>query len=375
MPRSPNIMLSNTYFLNLRPGAKALRAFGGLHNLMGWDRGILTDSGGFQMVSLLSLSEVKEDGVHFISPVDGTRLLLTPEESVRTQQAIGSDIVMQLDDVVSAMLDPSDPIDRERISTSTARTTRWLDRCIATHQDVPEWRVRAMERGLCKPQCLFAICQGHLDLTPGGFRDRCIRDLSDRRDMLDGIAIGGLSGGEAKDSFWRVVAHCCERLPQDVPRYLMGVGFPLDLIVCACLGVDMFDCVYATRTARFGNALVPSGIIRLSQSRFRLDTRPIQEGCACSGCKVPRAYLHSLLHEGSPVAGQLISAHNVAYLLQLMGGLRDAILAGETDEYVQGFLQQQFSSAEQVPKWAQEALAHAGIRVRVWGAGEAAEKG
>ncbi len=219
------IILANTYHLALRPGAELLGAVGGLHKFMGWDRNILTDSGGFQMVSLLALAKITEEGVTFQSPVDGSKMLLTPEESMRVQNEIGSDIMMALDDVVSSVT-----VDDARFREATHRTLRWIDRCIAAHKRPSE-------------QCLFGIVQGGLDVSPGGLRDICLDGMLLRDAHLPGYAIGGLAGGESKDAFWRVVLHACQRLPQNKPRYLMGVGYPLDLVVCSALGVDMYDCV------------------------------------------------------------------------------------------------------------------------------------
>ncbi|KDO81050.1 hypothetical protein CISIN_1g0377181mg, partial [Citrus sinensis] len=207
------IILGNTYHLALRPTSELIDELGGLHKFMNWPRALLTDSGGFQMVSLLHLADITEKGVTFQSPVDGKPMLLTPEESIQIQNRIGADIIMALDDVV--------------------RTT------ITAHKRPHE-------------QNLFGIVQGGLDPV---LRDICVRGLVDRN--LPGYAIGGLAGGEDKDSFWRVVAQCTAALPEDKPRYVMGVGYPLDIVVCSALGADMYDCVYPTRTARFGTALVP----------------------------------------------------------------------------------------------------------------------
>ena len=192
---------------------------------MGWDRNILTDSGGFQMVSLLALAKITEEGVTFQSPVDGSKMLLTPEESMRVQNKIGSDIMMALDDVVSSVT-----VDDARFREATHRTLRWIDRCIAAHKRPTE-------------QCLFGIVQGGMYGSPGGLRDICLDGMLLRDAHLPGYAIGGLAGGESKDAFWRVVLHACQRLPKNKPRYLMGVGYPLDLVVCSALGVDMYDCV------------------------------------------------------------------------------------------------------------------------------------
>eukprot|EP00921_Rhytidocystis_pertsovi_P015084 GHVQ01024125.1.p1 GENE.GHVQ01024125.1~~GHVQ01024125.1.p1 ORF type:complete len:350 (-),score=36.89 GHVQ01024125.1:3107-4156(-) len=252
----PSIILGNTYHLANQPGKGVLDACDGLHNFMGWRRNLLTDSGGFQMVSLAKLSTVSEEGVEFESPVDGSLMMMTPERSIEMQNTIGADIMMALDDVVSSTCQ-----DRNRMEEATHRTLRWLDRCIASHK---------------KPQSqnLFGIVQGglHTDL-----REISLDGLKSRN--LPGYAIGGLSGGEAKDDFWKVVEQCTRPdtgLPEDRPRYLMGVGYPLDIVICVALGCDMFDCVYPCRTARFGTALVDNGT--------SLTTCSFNEGTVLSLC-------------------------------------------------------------------------------------------
>ncbi|KAH0571467.1 Queuine tRNA-ribosyltransferase [Spironucleus salmonicida] len=339
---NPKIMLSNTYFLNQRPGIPVLEQTGGLHNLMRWPNNFLTDSGGFQMVSLLKLSKLTEEGVTFISPVTGFSELLTPEISIKTQQAIGTDVIMCLDDVVSAQLDKVN--DAERIAEASLRTTRWLDRCISAHTT--------------QNQALFAICQGHLDCTKNGNRDQCIRDITERKESFGGIAIGGLSGGEAKDDFWRTVLYCTINLPQDLPRYLMGVGFPVDLVTCSCLGVDMFDCVYATRTGRFGTALTGKGELYLTREAYCNDFTVIEEGCGCEACSsgFTKARLNILFKEGESVGGQLVSAHNVYYLLNLMSQVRESIQTEKLDEFVSIFLRNWFTEQQKVPEWVCDAL-------------------
>ncbi|EDQ92416.1 uncharacterized protein MONBRDRAFT_4956 [Monosiga brevicollis MX1] len=219
------IMLSNTYHLGSRPGPEIMKQAGGLHKFMNWKRSVLTDSGGFQMVSLLHLAEITEHGVSFQSPHDGSQMMLTPEHSIGLQNTIGADIIMQLDDVVSSLI--SGP----RVEEAMHRSIRWLDRCIAAHARPEE-------------QNLFAIIQGGLDLE---LRRQCVDAMVERN--TPGYAIGGLSGGEEKSSFWRVVKETARLLPDDKPRYCMGVGYATDLIVCVALGVDMFDCVFPTRTA------------------------------------------------------------------------------------------------------------------------------
>ncbi|KAL4902828.1 hypothetical protein BDW74DRAFT_169377 [Aspergillus multicolor] len=220
------LCLNNTYHLGLKPGQAVLDKVGGAHKLQGWDRNILTDSGGFQMVSLLELAEVTEEGVRFLSPHDGTPMLLTPEHSISLQNSIGSDIIMQLDDVIAT----TSP-DHARIHEAMERSVRWLDRCIAAHKN-PE------------TQNLFCIIQGGLDLE---LRKKCCEEMVARD--TPGIAIGGLSGGEAKEEFCKVVDTCTGLLPEHKPRYVMGVGYQEDLIVGVALGADMFDCVWPTRTA------------------------------------------------------------------------------------------------------------------------------
>ncbi|CAL6065653.1 Queuine_tRNA-ribosyltransferase [Hexamita inflata] len=343
----PKIMLSNTFFLNLRPGTDVLDNFSGLHNFSGIRTNFLTDSGGFQMVSLLDLTEITEQGVEFTSPVDSKRLMLTPEESIRTQQSIGSDVMMALDDVVSAELDPVK--DKARIEEATQRTTRWLDRCISAHTS--------------PSQTLFGICQGHLDISPNGFRDQCIQVMRERKDQMGGIAIGGLSGGETKSTFWRVVRHCCINLPQDKPRYLMGVGYPLDVVVCAALGVDMFDCVYATRTGRFGTAFSYEGEVNLTREAFSSQRGTIVEGCKCETCAkgVSRAYLNCLLKENEATGGVMVSIHNVHFLLQLMRDMRQAIVDGKSEEFVQGFVTKWCQG--KIPEWVAEAMQSLGMKI------------
>ncbi|CAI5985623.1 unnamed protein product [Closterium sp. NIES-65] len=290
------VVLGNTYHLANRPGADVIAEAGGLHAFMDWPRGLLTDSGGFQMVSLLHLADITEQGVEFQSPVDGTRMLLTPEESIAIQNKIGADIIMALDDVVSSLV--SGP----RIEEATHRTLRWMDRCMQAHSRPHD-------------QNLFGIVQGGLDPK---LRDICLKGLIDRD--LPGYAIGGLAGGEDKESFWRVVAQCTAALPANKPRYVMGVGYPLDIVVCSALGADMYDCVYPTRTARFGTALIPEGVLKLKHAAMANDHRPIDPSCSCLACRsFSRAYLHSLVTK-DPVGCHLLTIHNIAYMMQFPRG-------------------------------------------------------
>ncbi|KAJ7545063.1 hypothetical protein O6H91_09G105100 [Diphasiastrum complanatum] len=332
------IVLGNTYHLALRPGADLLEQLGGLHHFMNWSRALLTDSGGFQMVSLLHLADITEAGVTFQSPVDGTSMLLTPEESIHIQNKIGADIIMALDDVVKTT------ITGPRIEEAMYRTLRWIDRCIAAHSRPSE-------------QNLFGIVQGGLDPH---LRDVCCQGLVDRN--LPGYAIGGLAGGEDKDSFWRVVAQCTAQLPEDKPRYVMGVGFPLDIVVCSALGADMYDCVYPTRTARFGTALIPEGMLKLKNADMATDVRPLDASCSCMVCKrYTRAYLHTLVTREA-MGSQLISYHNVAYMMKLNNDLHKSILEGCFPQFVQGFLRMQFPKGN-VPLWVCNAMEVAGIDI------------
>eukprot|EP00928_Gymnodinium_smaydae_P015670 TRINITY_DN15802_c0_g1_i1.p1 TRINITY_DN15802_c0_g1~~TRINITY_DN15802_c0_g1_i1.p1 ORF type:complete len:477 (-),score=98.95 TRINITY_DN15802_c0_g1_i1:102-1457(-) len=336
------ILLGNTYHLANRPTCELLRKCGGLHNLMQWPGNILTDSGGFQMVSLLKLAVITEQGVEFEDPKDAnSRMLLTPEESIRSQNDIGADIIMALDDVVS-----STETSRERILEATHRTFRWIDRCIAAHQR-PE------------SQNLFGIVQGHLDPE---LRELSLKEMIKRN--LPGYAIGGLSGGEAKHQFWRVVEQCTRPgtgLPADKPRYLMGVGYPLDIVVSVALGVDMFDCVYPCRTARFGTALVRTGQLRLTSSEFANDHGPLEPGYDGPLREYSRAMLHTVVTKES-TAASMITLHNLHFMLSLLREMREAIKQNVFKEWVRTFLKEFFPAARPAPcdlcppRWVRDAL-------------------
>ncbi|EDW75896.1 uncharacterized protein Dwil_GK15182 [Drosophila willistoni] len=326
------ILLGNTYHLGLRPGIETLRKAGGLHKFMGWPRAILTDSGGFQMVSLLQLAEIDEKGVNFRSPFDNSECMLTPEHSIQIQNAIGADIMMQLDDVVKTTT--TGP----RVEEAMERTIRWVDRCIKAHDRDDD-------------QSLFPIVQGGLDIP---LRHRCVSALMERQ--VRGFAVGGLSGGESKHDFWRMVHVCTDRLPRDKPRYLMGVGFAADLVVCVALGIDMFDCVFPTRTARFGCALVDSGQLNLKQQKYKNDMEVIDKDCDCSTCKrYSRSYLHHIA-TNECVSSSLLSIHNVAYQLRLMRTMQEAIQRDEFPQFVKDFMARHFQT-EPIPEWIREALA------------------
>ncbi|XP_078163284.1 uncharacterized protein LOC144558336 isoform X2 [Carex rostrata] len=330
------IILGNTYHLALRPGAELIDELGGLHRFMNWKRALLTDSGGFQMVSLLHLADITEEGVTFQSPVDGKPMLLTPEESIQIQNKIGADIIMALDDVVRTT------ITGPRIEEAMYRTLRWMDRCIEELVWHCSRRIRSstsessQSNGLCPPLPLL--------------------------NFIILYAIGGLAGGEDKDSFWRVVAQCTAALPEDKPRYVMGVGYPLDIVVCSALGADMYDCVYPTRTARFGSALVPEGVLKLKHNAMANDERPIDSTCSCMVCKnYSRAYIHSLITRDA-MGSQLLSYHNLSYMMRLSKDLHTSIVEGRFPEYVRGFLRTQFPKGD-VPQWVCNAMEVAGIDI------------
>lgn len=309
---------------------------------MGWPRSLLTDSGGFQMVSLLKLAEITEEGVNFESPYDGSMCMLTPERSIHIQRAIGADIMMQLDDVVDATHEQED-----RFEEARHRTVRWLDRCLSAHPR-PDL------------QNLFPIVQGGLQEDK---RRDCAHQLV-KRDV-PGFAVGGLSGGEEKEQFWRMVAVSADSLPASAPRYLMGVGHQVDLVVCAALGIDMFDCVYPTRTARFGSALVftSPGELNLKKKSFQFDFSPIDPSCSCSTCTggYSRAFLHTVVTK-EPSACHLITVHNVAHQLELMRRVRAAILQDTFPTFLQEFLTSLHPEGD-CPTWARSALSSVGVTI------------
>nr|OQO26294.1 Queuine tRNA-ribosyltransferase catalytic subunit [Rachicladosporium sp. CCFEE 5018] len=341
------LCLNNTYHLGLKPGQKVLDAVGGAHKLQGWKGNILTgETIDFQMVSLLHLATVTEAGVEFLSPHDKSPMLLTPEHSISLQNSIGSDIIMQLDDVIAT----TSP-DHARIKEATDRSVRWLDRCIAAHK---------------KPdsQNLFCIIQGGLDLE---LRKQCCIDMVARD--TPGIAIGGLSGGEAKDAYCKVVSACTDMLPAGKPRYVMGVGYPEDLVVSVALGADMFDCVWPTRTARFGNAVTDFGVLNLRHASFAEDFRPVEEGCECKICSpresgglgVTRAFVYHTAAKET-VGAHLLSMHNVFYQLGLMKRIRQAILEDRYPEFLKAYFRKLYAGEKsKYPDWAIGALKEVGV--------------
>ncbi|EFN87359.1 Probable queuine tRNA-ribosyltransferase [Harpegnathos saltator] len=325
------IILGNTYHLGNRPGTDILRKAGGLHKFMNWKRALLTDSGGFQMVSLLQLAEITEEGVKFKSPYNESECMLTPEHSIQIQNTIGADIIMQLDDVVKST------ITGPRVEEAMHRTTRWFDRCLSAHERPNE-------------QSIFPIVQGGLDPK---LRSESACQLIQRD--VNGYAVGGLSGGESKDDFWRMVHLSTDILPKNKPRYLMGVGFAVDLVVCCALGIDMYDCVFPTRTARFGCALTRTGQLNLRKAQYSRDLKPIDELCECSTCKTyTRAYLHQIVTIET-VSCHLLTVHNIAFQMRLMRDIRESIKEQKFPKFIQDYMLTVYPNKD-YPTWIVKAL-------------------
>jgi queuine tRNA-ribosyltransferase len=314
------IILGNTFHLWLRPGLDVLARFGGLHRFEGWSRSILTDSGGFQVWSLGANAKVSEEGVAFQSPVNGDKLLLTPELSMQIQRALDSDVVMQFDECTAYAVDG-------RV-TSAADARRSMQMSL-------RWalRSRAEFERLENPNALFGIVQGGMFEA---LREESIAGLAALD--LPGYAIGGVSVGEPKEDMQRIVAHTPQRLPARKPRYLMGVGTPEDLLDAVAAGVDMFDCVMPTRNARNGHLFTRFGDLRIRNARYKTDEQPIDPSCACPTCaRFSRAYLHHLDRCGEMLAPMLASVHNLHFYVTLMAGVRGALETGTFAAFAAGF--------------------------------------
>jgi queuine tRNA-ribosyltransferase len=295
------IVLGNTFHLWLRPGPDVVAAHGGLHRFMGWNGPLLTDSGGYQVYSLGPMRKITEEGVRFQSPVNGDPCLLTPEESMRVQRALGADIVMVFDECTPY------PADLKHARDSMRLSLRWAARSKRAHEG--------------DGTALFGIVQGGMyeDL-----RDESLAELT--RIGFDGYAIGGLSVGESKREMMRILGHVAPRLPADRPRYLMGVGTPQDIVAAVSSGIDLFDCVLPTRNARNGWAYTRQGVVKLRNARHRNDVRPLDERCRCYTClNFTRAYLHHLQRVNEILGARLNTLHNLYYYQELMRGLRAAI--------------------------------------------------
>lgn len=310
------IILGNTYHLYIRPGIDIIQKFGGLHRFMGWDKPILTDSGGFQVFSLSRLREITEEGAVFQSHIDGARIFLSPEKVIEIQEVIGSDIAMIFDEC------PPPTKDREVIRKSLEVTLRWAERA-KRHRKRPD-------------QALFGIVQG------GTFLDLRHESLERTVEIgFDGYALGGLAVGEAKEETIAVFEAMIHKLPQNKPRYLMGIGTPVDFLEGIASGADMFDCVTPTRYGRNGSAFTASGLVVVRNARYAVDERPLSEGCGCYTClNFSRAYLRHLFNSDEMLGPQLVSIHNIYFFVNFVKGLRSEIRAGSFMRYKKDFIKQ-----------------------------------
>lgn len=309
-----DVVLGNTFHLMLRPGTDVVEQQGGLHKFINWNGPILTDSGGFQVFSLGEMRKISEEGVTFRSPVDGSEIFLGPEDAIKIQHRLGSDVVMVFDECTPF------PASEQEAKKSMELSMRWAERCRSAHGN--------------NEAALFGIVQG------GMFKE--LRDESLQRLMdigFDGYALGGLSVGEPKDQMRNIVEYCGERMPAEKPRYLMGVGTPEDIVYAVSQGIDMFDCVMPTRNARNGHIFTSQGLLRLRNKRFRNDSRPLDVNCDCYTCKnFSRAYLHHLDKCKEMLGAQLNTIHNLSYYQSVMSGLRGAIEKGRLSSFVDEFL-------------------------------------
>ena len=304
------VILSNTYHLWLRPGEDIVAKAGGLHKFMNWDKPILTDSGGFQVFSLAGLRRIKEEGVYFNSHIDGHKIFMGPEESMRIQSNLASTIAMAFDEC------PSSVADREYIEKSVARTTRWLVRCKKEME-----RLNSLPDTINKHQMLFGINQG------GVYEDIRIKHADEISKLdLDGYAVGGLAVGESHEEMYRILDAVVPHLPDHKPTYLMGVGTPVNILEAVDRGVDFFDCVYPSRNGRHGHVYTNHGKLNLFNAKFELDDRPIEEGCQCPACRnYSRAYIRHLLKAKEMLGMRLCVLHNLYFYNTMMEEIRDAI--------------------------------------------------
>ena len=300
-----DILLGNTYHLMLRPTAERIARLGGLHKFMNWDKPILTDSGGFQVMSLAGLRKLTEQGVTFKSHIDGSSHHLTPERSMEIQALLGSDIVMCFDEC------PALPADRDRIKSSMDLSMRWAQRSRDAFGDRPG-------------HALFGIQQGGLEQD---LREESAQAL--RAIEFDGYAVGGLAVGEGQEAMFNVLDFAPDQLPEDKPRYLMGVGKPDDIVGAVKRGIDMMDCVLPSRSGRTGQVFTRHGVVNIKNARHADDPRPLDENCTCPACaNYSRAYLHHVFRSQEMISGMLLTWHNLHYFQEIMAGMRDAIAAG-----------------------------------------------
>ncbi len=312
------VELSNTYHLHLRPGDDVIKALGGLHKFMVWDKPILTDSGGFQVFSLAGLRKIKEEGVYFSSHIDGKKIFMGPEESMRIQSNLASTIAMAFDEC------PPSKEDESYIRDSVARTTRWLERC-----KIEMERLNSLETTINRNQLLFGINQG------GVINDIRIEHAKVISEMdMDGYAVGGLAVGESHEEMYDVLDATVPHLPRNKPTYLMGVGTPENIVEAVDRGVDFFDCVLPARNGRHGNVYTSEGKLNMFNERFKLDNTPIDNKCSCSTCKTySRAYVRHLLKAGEMLGMRLCVIHNLHFYNHLMEEIRAAIKAGEYKKF------------------------------------------
>jgi queuine tRNA-ribosyltransferase len=312
------VELSNTYHLHLRPGDKKIKAMGGLHKFMNWDRPILTDSGGFQVFSLASMRKIKEEGVYFSSHIDGRKIFMGPEESMQIQSNLASTIAMAFDECVE------NPAPKEYVEKSVERTTRWLERCKNEME-----RLNSLPDTINKNQMLFGINQG------GIYEDIRIRHAQEiTKFNLDGYAIGGLAVGESHKDMYRIIDAVVPHLPEDKPIYLMGVGLPSNILEAVSRGIDFFDCVLPARNGRHGHVFTSEGKINIMNEKFELDTDPIDKGCQCPACRhYTRAYIRHLFKAKEMLAMRLCVLHNLYFYNKLMKDIRNAIDNDSFEEF------------------------------------------
>jgi len=311
------IILSNTFHLMLRPGTEVINRHGDLHQFIGWDKPILTDSGGFQVFSLGDMRKISEEGVKFRSPIDGSEIFLGPESAIEVQHKLGADIIMAFDECTPY------PVNENTARESMELSTRWAARCKVAHGS--------------NSAALFGIIQGSMYKN---LRDESLSALVEMD--FDGYAIGGLSVGESKGEMADIIEYCSPRMPEDKPRYLMGVGTPTDIVHAVTHGIDMFDCVMPTRNARNGHLFTSKGLLRLRNSRYRDDTAPLDKDCACYTCQnFSRAYLHHLDKCKEILGSQLNTIHNLHFYQQLMASLRSVIEQGRLSAFASQFQQDQ----------------------------------
>jgi len=318
------VELSNTYHLHVRPGDETrsgdeiIKEFGGIRKFMHWNRPVLTDSGGFQVFSLAGLRKIKEEGVTFHSHIDGRKIFMGPEESIRIQSNLASTIAMAFDECVK------NPAPREYVEKSVARTERWLVRCLEEIK-----RLNALPDTLNREQLLFGINQG------GTYDDLRIANADRISELdLDGYAVGGLAVGESHEVMYHILDVTVPHLPKEKPVYLMGVGTPANILECVDRGVDFFDCVYPTRNGRHGNVYTSHGKLNLLNRKYELDPAPIEEGCQCPACRsYSRAYIRHLLKAGEMLGMRLCSLHNLWFYNTMMKEIREAIEKGSYAEY------------------------------------------